>query len=85
MDPENCLLENFYFPDPRFRYLVWLEFAYRYSYSAYKRSSDPTTVAKSRESLDEDNPMAVHEEFIPVDDYDQYKNDIDYFLPAFFK
>ena len=36
------------------------------------------------ENTPEGDNLAVHADFIPIDDYDQYKNDIDYFLPAFF-
>ena len=48
--------------------------------SAYKRSTDPETV----ENTPDGDNLAVHGGFLPTDDYDQYKNDIDYFLPAFF-
>ena len=47
---------------------------------AYKRSPDATDVANT---LDEES-HTNHDGYIPTDDYDQYKNDIDYFLPAFF-
>ena len=80
MNPQNCLFERFSIQTSEILQfsLTWASLSLLYS--AYKRSTDPGSVENTP---DEDN-LQVHAGFIPTDDFDQYKNDIDYFLPAFF-
>ena len=80
MNTQNCLFERFSIQTSEILpfSLTWASLSLLYS--AYKRSTDPGTVENTP---DEDN-LQVHAGFIPTDDFDQYKNDIDYLLPAFF-